>query len=167
MPDPKATQLMCLFSTMKILTATTLLVIATVSTAQDVKTSPDLPTQWPLKPLVDSDGLQSSIHSKNLLNHAEQFVKFAQISNGTRAFGSVGHNATVAYIKKLLDKTGYYDTVLQTFPYLYSSGTTQLSANGTDYTSGWFTYGPEGDVTAPIGVVNNLGCELVSVALIL
>jgi len=146
---------------MKISTVTTLLVITTLSTAQDVGTSTSL---RPPKPLVDSDGLQSTIHSKNLLNHANQFVKFAQISNGTRAFGSAGHNATVAYIKKLLDKTGYYDTVLQTFPYLYSSGTAQLSANGTSYTSGWFTYGPAGDVTAPLVVVNNLGCELVSVA---
>ncbi|KAJ3481389.1 hypothetical protein NLJ89_g12218 [Agrocybe chaxingu] len=55
--------------------------------------------------------------------------------------------------------TGYYDTELQTFPYLYSQGSATFAANGTDYDTDWFTYGPAGDVSAPLIVVSNLGCE--------
>lgn len=119
------------------------------------------------KPLVSSTLLQLTISSNNLLKHAKNLYKFANDNGGTRAFGSKGHNATVNYIKKLLDDTKYYDTELQTFPYLFSEGTSKFSANGTDYATSWFTYGPAGDVTAPIVVVNNLGCDLVSTNLLI
>lgn len=113
------------------------------------------------KPFVVPSTLIRGVDASNLLNHANQFVKFSKLSNGTRAFGSKGHNATVQYIKKLLDKTNAYTTEYQTFPYLYSEGNAAFSANGTDYTTAWFTYGPAGDVTASLQVVAGVGCELV------
>ncbi|TFK35302.1 hypothetical protein BDQ12DRAFT_320095 [Crucibulum laeve] len=111
-------------------------------------------------PLVTSTELRRTISSRALLDHANKFVGFSKLSDGTRAFGSKGHNASVDYIKKSLDKTGYYDTQLQTFSYLFSEGTAQFSAGGVSYTTGWFTYGPAGLVEAPIVVVNDLGCVL-------
>jgi hypothetical protein len=106
--------------------------------------------------------LQATVSRHTLLAHARQFVKFSEQSGGTRAFGSRAHNSTVRYIKTLLDATGFYDTSLQTFEYLYSSGSAEISANGTALTSRWFTYGPSGDVSANLVLVNNLGCDAVS-----
>ncbi|PPQ85298.1 hypothetical protein CVT25_010071 [Psilocybe cyanescens] len=150
---------------MKISATFVLLAVASFSLAQDIDIqgggkggSHGNPISK--RPLVVSQTLQNSIKSSNLLEHARQFVKFSKLSNGTRVFGSEGHNATVKYIKSQLDKTGYYDTEFQTFPYLFSQGTATFSANGTAYDSAWFTYGPAGDVTAPLVVVDNLGCTL-------
>ncbi|KAF8159876.1 hypothetical protein B0H34DRAFT_654773 [Crassisporium funariophilum] len=114
---------------------------------------------WPRRPLVESSRLQRTLSSRNLMKHAKKFVKFSELSNGTRAFGTKAHNASIAYIKDLLDKTRYYDTEYQTFPYLFSEGSATFAANGTAYDTAWFTYGPAGDVTAPIVVVANVGCE--------
>ncbi|TFK19469.1 Zn-dependent exopeptidase [Coprinopsis marcescibilis] len=111
-----------------------------------------------LKPLVSSTLLQLLVQDRSLFNHAQQFAKFAEASGGTRAFGSPGHNATVAYIKRQLDRTGYYDTELQTFPYLFSEGSATFAVEGRDIPTAWFTYGPAGDVEKPIVLVNNLGC---------
>lgn len=113
------------------------------------------------KPFVVPSTLIREVDARNLVNHANQFVKFSKLSNGTRAFGSKGHNATVQYIKGLLDRTNAYTTEYQTFQYLYSEGNAAFSANGTDYTTAWFTYGPAGDVTAPLQFVAGVGCELV------
>ena len=122
--------------------------------AEDVEARGIIPLTSPL--------LQATVSSITLLAHARKFVEFSKQSGGTRAFGSRAHNSTVRYIKTLLDLTGFYDTSLQTFEYLYSSGSAQISANGTALTSRWFTYGPSGDVSANLVLVNNLGCDAVS-----
>ncbi|KAF5329514.1 hypothetical protein D9619_009067 [Psilocybe cf. subviscida] len=112
-------------------------------------------------PYASSTLLQATIFGQGLLFHARQFVEHSKKSNGTRVFGSAGHNATVNYIKTLLDATRYYDTEIQTFPYLYSAGSATFGlSNGTTYSDvNWFTYGPGGDVTAPIILVDREGCE--------
>jgi len=157
---------------MKITAGFVLFVFASLSTAQDLPSSEARSILGPggfldsffKKPLVTSSGLQFYLKSSNLVNHAKQFVKFSKLGGGhTRAFGSVGHNATLTYIKKLLDDTKYYDTSYQTFPYLFSEGSATFVANGTNYPTGWFTYGVSGDIEAPIVLVNNLGCSLVSI----
>lgn len=144
---------------MKATSSLLLFALAGISFAQDVVV---IGGGYGRKPLVTSTKLQQEIHSHNLVKHAKQLVNFSKLSNGTRAFGSLGHNATLSYIKGLLDKTNFYDTVYQTFPYLYSDGNATFSANGTSYSASWFTYGPAGDVTAPLVIVNDLGCEAVS-----
>lgn len=114
------------------------------------------------KLLVTSKSYQATISGKNLMKHARNLSRFSQIKGAnTRAFGTIGHNATVQYIKSSLDRTGYYDTQLQTFQYFYSDGTATFSAAGTKYDAAWFTYGPGGDANAPLVIVNNLGCSLV------
>lgn len=117
----------------------------------------------PDKPLITSKAYQATVSGKNLLTHAKNLSRFSQINGGhTRVFGSVGHNATVNYIKSTLDKTGFYHTQLQTFPLLYSDGNATFSAGGVDYKADWFTYGPSGDVDAPLVAVNSLGCNQVN-----
>ncbi|KAJ3516178.1 hypothetical protein NLJ89_g1280 [Agrocybe chaxingu] len=130
---------------MKITSPIVFLSIASLSWAQD---------------LVDSPNLQNAISSTRLLTHTRRLVEFSRLSNGNRVFGSAGHNATVDYIKNALDETGYYDTQLQTFSYLFSaSGIASFSASGTPYASVYLTYVPSGDVSAPLVIVNNLGCQ--------
>ncbi|KAJ3510676.1 hypothetical protein NLJ89_g4538 [Agrocybe chaxingu] len=136
---------------MKITSCFVLLSFASLACAQGLRPS--------RKPLVDSDSLRRTIKGSNLLKHARKFVEFSKLSNGTRVFGSAGHTATTNYIKRVLDATGYYDTELQTFPYLFSTGTASLAANGTTFTTGYLSYAPSGDVTAPLVVVNDLGCN--------
>jgi hypothetical protein len=114
------------------------------------------------RPLVQSNQLRRVLLRSALKAHGQKFMGFAAASNGTRAFGTVGHNLTVDYIKTKLDKTGYYNVELQHFVTLYSEGTSNFSALGTNYSTAWFTYGPAGNVTAPVVPVDDLGCEPVS-----
>lgn len=113
-------------------------------------------------PLLTPQALEDLVNRENLLNHATQFLAFSELSNGTRAFGSKGHDATIRYIKGLLDETGYYDTEFEEFVYSYSEATAQFSANGQSYPTKGLGYAPSGEVTGPVVVVNNLGCEAVS-----
>ncbi|TFK23226.1 Zn-dependent exopeptidase [Coprinopsis marcescibilis] len=114
----------------------------------------------PLRPLVDSERLQASISKNKLLGHAEKLLEFSKLSNNNRAFGSKGHNATVAYIKELLDATGFYDTHLETFVWPYSESNVSFSTEAKTYSTAPFTYGPGGDIEAPLVKVNNVGCTL-------
>ncbi|RXW24391.1 hypothetical protein EST38_g1495 [Candolleomyces aberdarensis] len=140
------------------LSALTLVLASTFVNAQDAAalTGPGLPSR---KPAVTTDGLERLISRSKLLAHAEQFFSFAQLSNGNRAFGSKGHEATIQYIKRLLDRTGYYDVEFQTFTYPYAESRSQLTVDGKDLLTQAFTYSPGGDVTAPIAIVSNVGCE--------
>ncbi|PFH47687.1 hypothetical protein AMATHDRAFT_151509 [Amanita thiersii Skay4041] len=113
----------------------------------------------PNNPPVSSESLTKTITDTNLLKHAHKLAEFANLSNGTRVFGSPGHNATVQYIKDKLDATGFYDIVLQTFPYMYSYGTAQFSVNGEPYSIRWIKYGPAGQANATLVPISNLGCN--------
>ncbi|TGZ81867.1 Zn-dependent exopeptidase [Ascodesmis nigricans] len=121
------------------------------------------PDKGPGKPdnreLVESNKLRRGLSRTGLLLHGVALQAFADANGKTRAFGTKGHNATVSYIKGLLDRTGYYDTYLQSFPYTFSEGSGTFSADGTDYAAGYFTYGPAGEATGTIVPVNNFGCE--------
>lgn len=113
-------------------------------------------------PLVQSNQLRRVLTRSALLKHAAKFEEFAVNSPGNnRAFGTEGHNATVEYVKAKLDATGYYDTELQTFPYLFSEGTANVTVSGEPYTTEWFTYGPDGTAEGLLTPVADLGCELV------
>ncbi|KAJ3574986.1 hypothetical protein NP233_g1391 [Leucocoprinus birnbaumii] len=101
----------------------------------------------------------STVSEHNLLKHAKALSKFGEINGAhTRFAGSVGHNATVDYIKSSLDKTGFYDTTLQTFTYTNSEGNATFSTSGTQLDADWFEGAPGGDAEAPLIIVNNLGC---------
>lgn len=111
-----------------------------------------------LKAPLTARALQNTISSKNLLSHAEQLLQFSKLSNGTRAFGSQGHEATIHYVKRLLDRTGFYDVEFQTFTYPYSESRSQLTIDGEVVPTQAFTYAPGGDATGPVALVSNDGC---------
>ncbi|KAJ3513201.1 hypothetical protein NMY22_g15111 [Coprinellus aureogranulatus] len=112
------------------------------------------------EPLVDSALLQESTSKDALLEHARRLFEFSQLSNGTRAFGTEGHNATVKYIKEALDATGYYDTELQSFVSSSSRGMTVFTANDENIESEYLVDAPAGDVNALLAPIANFGCEL-------
>ncbi|KAF8246415.1 Zn-dependent exopeptidase [Wilcoxina mikolae CBS 423.85] len=116
----------------------------------------------PPLPLIQSNQLRRVLTQSSLRAHGQKFMNFASLSpEKSRAFGTVGHNLTLAYIKEKLDSTGYYDTQLQTFEHLFSQGKAEFSVKGgKTYNTGWFTYGPSGNVTEKVVNVEALGCEL-------
>ncbi|KAJ3550933.1 hypothetical protein NMY22_g128 [Coprinellus aureogranulatus] len=112
---------------------------------------------WGVAPVLSQDNpplnpqaLEDLVNRDNLLKHAEQFLAFSELSNGTRAFGSKGHDATIRYIKRLLDETGFYDTEFEEFVYSYSEATAQFSVNGHSYPTRGLGYAPSGEVTGPV-----------------
>lgn len=114
-------------------------------------------------PLVRSAHLRRDLTPKSLLNRGRLFETFATYSpDGSRFFGSIGHNLTVSHIATLLERTGYYDVELQTFDHLFSEGEAAFNIRGgADFTdeTGWFIWSPSGDETARLGVVRGTGCS--------
>ena len=112
-------------------------------------------------PLLTPNTLEDLVNRDNLLGHARQFLAFSELSNGTRAFGSKGHQATLKYVADLLEETGYYDIELEEFTYSYSEAKAQFFANGKEYLTRGLGYSPSGDITGSVVVVNDLGCNAV------
>src|SRR5690242_9794421 len=106
-------------------------------------------------PLLSPDALEDLIDRSALLAHAEQFLAFSKLSNGTRAFGSKGHQATLQYVKDLLEETGYYDVELEEFVYSYSEAKAWFFADGKEYLTKGLGYSPSGDITGSVVVVND------------
>ncbi|KAL0958967.1 hypothetical protein HGRIS_014279 [Hohenbuehelia grisea] len=115
-------------------------------------------SRWGWNNYVSSKSLQKNIKLPNILRHSHKLLEHSKLSNGTRAFGTKGHNATARYIKQLLDRTGYYNTELQSFPFFAWSGTSKFSADGKEYETRTATYGKAGEVTAPVVLAYATGC---------
>jgi hypothetical protein len=69
---------------------------------------------------------------------------------------------TVNWIYDEVMATGYYDVYLQEQVHTWTDANQTLSINDVEYAATGATYGPNGDLSAPIVAVNNLGCALVS-----
>ncbi|KAF2736882.1 Zn-dependent exopeptidase [Polyplosphaeria fusca] len=118
--------------------------------------------KWKKLPLVDSKKLQKSIKSSALLKGAEKLQEIAyNTPERNRLMGSQGHNDTVKFLKKTLESLdGYYKVELQPFSSLVQlNGTYALAIDGETTESGAMEYSPSGNISAPLVVVSNLGCE--------
>jgi hypothetical protein len=121
--------------------------------------------------------LIDSLHIDNLFKRAEKLQEIAYATPGkNRAIGTPGHEATVEYIKSQLD-TSYYDVTLQPVELSIGDSATLKVNNATvevrgsqvptihetytDFVHQAFatTLAPGGNVTGPLVVVPNLGCE--------
>ncbi|EAA28271.1 hypothetical protein GE21DRAFT_6081 [Neurospora crassa] len=111
------------------------------------------------KPYVCSDALQYQITEKDIRAGAQKLQDIANANNGTRVFGSTGHNATVDFLYNTLKDTGYYDVYKQPFVETYSAGTGSLSVNGKALDVRIMTYTPAGSATGPIVYAEGLGCS--------
>lgn len=111
------------------------------------------------KPLVSSKKLQEKIKIKDLIKGSQKLQDFADDNGGNRVFGSGGHNATVDYLFKTLQKTKAYNVYKQPFTELYSAGTATLNIAGDDVPAQILTYTPGGKAEGPLIQVNSLGCN--------
>ena len=119
----------------------------------------------PLAPLTTT-GLQNDIRASKLRFHANSLQSISLLSGRRRSHGSLGYNASVAYIKGLLDLTGFYDTQLQpvTSSELNFKALTISDSTPTTYTGVAPIFGsPAGLVTATLLFVSDAGCASVSV----
>jgi Zn-dependent M28 family amino/carboxypeptidase len=111
-------------------------------------------------PLVSSQALQDLVTLEDLLAGSQKLQDFADASEGTRAFGSPGHEATVDYLYSTLSSLDYYDVSKHEFVELFTSGKSSLSVNGVKYDPGLMTYTPSGNFSKPVVHIANLGCQL-------
>lgn len=80
-------------------------------------------------------------------------------------FGSIGHNRTVDYIyNALAPYSDYFNITRQSFQALFSSGSASFTVDGVDQGATLMTYSTstDGNLTATIVPVANLGCNAVS-----
>ncbi|KAH7073663.1 hypothetical protein BKA63DRAFT_472031 [Paraphoma chrysanthemicola] len=118
------------------------------------------------KPTVNATLLKADITVENLLAGAQQLEDFAYASEErNRLIGSPGHNDTIYWIKDTLEALdGYYNVSLQEFfTVAQLNGTINtFTVDGETPPEGsflLFDYSATGNVTAPLVVVNNLGCN--------
>ncbi|CAE6409563.1 unnamed protein product [Rhizoctonia solani] len=105
-----------------------------------------------LKLPLTSSNLQNDIKLPALKVHAKFLQSFADKSNGTRVFGSKGHNASVDYVATIAKLAGY-DVQRQTFPYEYSEVLAQTFVAEAPINISAMTYSPStppGGLTAPL-----------------
>jgi hypothetical protein len=100
-----------------------------------------------------------------LLKKGQLFQDFAYSWSGrNRYIGTPGHNKTVNYIYDALLATGYYDVKFQEFTISTPINETVV-VNGESIKTAAMAFSQAGDVTAPLGLVANLGCDAVSYSL--
>ncbi|CAE6460723.1 unnamed protein product [Rhizoctonia solani] len=108
-----------------------------------------------LKLPLSSEKLQNDIKLPALKVHAKFLQGFADKSNGTRVFGSKGHNASVDYVATIAKLAGY-DVQRQTFAHEFSQVLTQTFVAGAPINISAMTYSPStpfGGVTAPLVLI--------------
>ncbi|KAG9126886.1 hypothetical protein FRC07_001544 [Ceratobasidium sp. 392] len=109
-----------------------------------------------LKLPLTSEKLQNDIKTPALQVHSKFLQSFGDKSNGTRVFGSKGHNASVDYVATIAKLAGY-DVTRQTFSYPFSEVLGQsLTAGGSPINISAMTYSPStpaGGVTAPLVLI--------------
>jgi hypothetical protein len=75
----------------------------------------------PATPAVgtDSSALRNAVTVGGILVHENALQDIANVNGGTRAAGTPGYDASLAYVKGLLDATGYFNVTVQ--PFLFDS----------------------------------------------
>lgn len=114
--------------------------------------------------IVYQKKLQAAITQEKLLAGSKTLLSFAEKYPGrTRITGSNGHNDTVNWLKSELEALDYYDVSLQEFfTVVMVSGTVNtFTVDGEAVEALLFDFSGSGNATAPLVVVNNLGCEAV------
>jgi len=121
--------------------------------------------QGPPKPPLTASALQSDIIGSKLHTHAQRLQHISLLSSGKRSHGTLAYNASVVYVKALLDLTGFYDTQLQPVVSkdISFTGLALSDSSPTTYTDiAPIFSSPAGLVTATLLVADNAGCASVS-----
>lgn len=110
------------------------------------------------KKYVTSEALQDLITLEDLLAGSQKLQDFADENGGNRAFGSLGHNATVDWLYDTLDATGYYNVEKQPFVELFASAEAKLTIGGEEIENQPMTYTPGGSGSGNIVYAEGFGC---------
>jgi hypothetical protein len=66
-------------------------------------------------PPTDSSALRAAVTPAGILQHQNAFQTIGTANGGTRASGTPGYDASLAYMKAQLEDKGYYDVTVQPF----------------------------------------------------
>ncbi len=97
------------------------------------------------------------------MRHAQSLLDIAYATPArNRVFGSEGHQGTLDYIQDQLEALdGYYDVQVQPFVEPYSYGNARCAVNDVLQKVTAIAYSPSGNITGPVVVVKNSGCNAV------
>ena len=114
---------------------------------------------------ADSSALRAAVTAQGILAHEQALQTIANANGGTRASGTPGFDASLAYVKGKLDATGYFTTRVQTFDFpffqeLATSEFERISPSPIAYTNGddfvTMTYSGSGNVTGTLVATNDI-----------
>ncbi|MCD9152814.1 M28 family metallopeptidase [Aeromicrobium duanguangcaii] len=128
-----------------------------VLTAGLVTASPAVAKPGPTAPKGQTTKLTEAVTVNGILKHLRQFQAIANANDGNRASGLPGYEASVNYVTRELEKSGYDVTKQEfTFPYFEELTPTTLTVAGAEVASGIATYSGSGSVTGPIVPTNDI-----------
>ncbi len=109
---------------------------------------------------INTKKLRDAVTVAGILGHERAFQRIANNNGGTRASGTPGYAASVAYVKRTLRDAGY-DVSEQgfTFPFyreLAPAQLSQVSPTPTTYETVTYSYSGSGDVTGDVVPTNDV-----------
>ena len=113
----------------------------------------------------DTRALRNAVSPAGIMEHQSAFQAIADMNGGTRASGTPGYDASLAYVKERLDETGYFDTRVQEFDFDFFEETAPAqfqrlapSARTYELSDDFLTmeYSGSGDVTGSIVPTNDI-----------
>ena len=114
---------------------------------------------------TDSTALRNAVTVAGIMDHQEALQAIADANGDTRASGTPGYDASLAYVKAQLEATGYYDVTVQPFLYdafreLATPVFQRLSPSPRDYVANedfiTMDYSDTGDVTGALVATNDI-----------
>ena len=114
---------------------------------------------------ADTEALRKAVTADGIMEHQQALQTIADMNGGTRASGTPGYDASLAYVKDKLDDTGYFDTRVQEFDFDFFEETSpaqfeRVSPTARTYalTTDFLTmeYSGNGDVTGSIVPTNDI-----------
>jgi Zn-dependent M28 family amino/carboxypeptidase len=107
---------------------------------------------------INTKKLRDNVTVSGIMSHQRSLQAIANANGGTRASGTPGYDASVAYVAQRLKKAGYKVTEQEfIFPFyeeLAEPELSQVSPTAKDYETGTYQYSGSGDVTAPVTPVD-------------
>jgi Zn-dependent M28 family amino/carboxypeptidase len=108
---------------------------------------------------VNTKKLRKGVTVNGILQHEKALQQIANANGGTRASGTPGYEASLAYVQERLKKAGYKTSVQEfKFPFFQELAPAKLAQTAPTpktYETGTFDYSGSGDVTAPLQEVKD------------
>ncbi len=114
---------------------------------------------------TDSSALRNAVTVNGILAHQSAFQTIANQNGGTRAAGTPGYDASLAYVKGKLEATGYFNVVVQNFLFdsfreLATPVFQRISPSPRDFVANeefiTMSYSDTGDVTGALVATNDI-----------